>query len=90
MNSFDFSGRALVAAANCHRNGHVLVGLMTTATPHLLVVIAVRSEIGHFTGTYTTWVMNTTQDEHECLNLGHYFLPTLAAAYADALDREHF
>lgn len=86
MNSFDFSGRALVAAANCHRNGHVLVGLMATAMVHLYVVVAV----GYDTGTYTTWVMNTTQDEHECLNLGHYGLPTLAEAYADALDREHF
>jgi hypothetical protein len=85
----NFAQRAAVAAANCERNGHVLVGLLHTHYPHLYVVVALRNERPNV-GSYTTWVMNVTQDADECLNFGHYDISTLAEAYADALDREHF
>lgn len=86
----DFTQLARIAQNNCERNNHVLIGLVKTATPHLLVVIAHRESRGWVESDYTTWVMNTTQDGYECLNLGHYAIPTLREAYADALDRERF
>lgn len=79
-----------IAQDNCERNGHQLAALLRTASPHLLVVVAQRRSVPFGAPNYTTWVMNTTQSALECLNLGHYDIPTLREAYTDALERERF